>query len=77
MPHNLVSIIIPALEEPYLDELKGHIGEVMREIKTPHEVLVQQERGLSNAVLSGARGGDHSRHGRRRIPSPRGCASDD
>ncbi len=41
MPHNLVSIIIPVLEEPYLDELKGYIGEVMREIKTPHEVLVQ------------------------------------
>lgn len=56
MPHNLVSIIIPVLEEPYLNELKGHIGEVMRGVKTPHEVLVQQERGLSNAVLSGARG---------------------
>lgn len=55
MPHNLVSIIIPVLEEPYLDELKGYIGEVMREIKTPHEVLVQQEKGLSNAVLSGVK----------------------
>jgi glycosyltransferase involved in cell wall biosynthesis len=50
-----VSIIIPVLEEPYLDELKGYIGEVMREIKTPHEVLVHQERGLSNVVLSGVK----------------------
>jgi dolichol-phosphate mannosyltransferase len=55
MPHNLVSIIIPVLEELYIDELKGHIGEVMRGIKTPHEVLVQQEKGLSNAVLSGVK----------------------
>ena len=50
-----MSIIIPALEGSYLDELGGHIGEVMREIKTPHEVLVQQEGGLSNAVMSGVR----------------------
>ena len=55
MPHNLVSIIIPALEEPHLDELKGYIDAVMRGANAPHEVLVQQERGLSNAVLSGVR----------------------
>jgi len=45
MPHNLVSIIIPVLEEPYLDELRGYIGEVMRRIKTPTKCWFSRKGG--------------------------------
>jgi hypothetical protein len=47
-----VSVVIPAKEEPYLDDL---LTEVHRSLRCPHELLVQREPGLSSAVLCGVR----------------------
>ncbi len=41
----LVSIIIPALDEPYLDSLKEHIKICFDVFRVPYEILVQEEIG--------------------------------
>ena len=46
----VVSIIIPALDLKHIPDLTVHI---QKSLVCPHEILVQQEKGFVNAVLSG------------------------
>jgi len=46
----LISIIIPIKNEPYLPTLLKELNAVL---KQPHEILIQTEPGLSNAVMQG------------------------
>ena len=50
----MISIIIPALNEPYLEELKFHIGINLKDWYE-YEVLIQEEKGLTNAILQGVK----------------------
>jgi len=49
----LLSIIIPCKDEPYLPEL---IRIIDAYVKIPHEIKVQSEPGLANAILCGVKG---------------------
>jgi glycosyltransferase involved in cell wall biosynthesis len=48
----LVSIIIPYKNEPYLNRL---ISEINNALTCSHEILVQTEPGLANAVICGTK----------------------
>jgi glycosyltransferase involved in cell wall biosynthesis len=49
---NMISIVIPSKEEPYLGRL---VDSIHRTVSYPHEILVQSEPGLGSAVLQGIR----------------------
>jgi len=48
----LVSVIIPNKNEPYLNRL---INEINNALTCAHEILVQSEPGLANAVICGTK----------------------
>lgn len=48
----MISVIIPCKNEPYLQRL---IGVINTYLSLPHEIHVQREAGLSNAILCGVK----------------------